>query len=1745
MADSLVEIALQFKVGDLSAQMEEFKKATESTAISPKIKADITLIVEQFKTIIEEAQKQMAAGTLDPSSLGLSKLVGNIETLYRNLAKQAGISISDEMKRLQQEAVTISDKINTQATKIKDAADAQKGLTPEKLKAEAKATTGFTGQAIGAGSIKEATSQLNKYLELEKAGSKQKGLPKKIAFYKELISLYKKAEKTIASSNKKEANAKELLAKYEKDLLANKKAQAKEAKKYSGVETKEMKQLAKIISKVTGVKMNALQITKMLTGETKRQTKASRDASKANTEEGKGLTQKAAAAFSYYLVFNQLKRVFNDTLRTIKQLDKAMTDASIVTSMNRKEAWALLGSYQQLAKNTGLATSEIATTVTQFLRQGRSVKDAMILTEIAAKSAKVAGISADEAVNYLTSAVNGFGLAAKQSEMIADKFASIAAQSATSFEELAIAMSKVSPTARSVGVSVDFMMGVIAKGIETTREAPENIGTAFKTIFARMREITDIGKAMDDGMDANRVEKALASVDVQLRDATGQFRNLETVLMEVGEKWETLTSVEQAYLATTLAGSRQQPRLLAIFNDFARTKELIEISSQSTGELANQHVQYMMGSEAALNNLTTAWQAFTMSFVDLEIIIDVVHMFTGALETVTRVIQSKGDASDWMKTILLGLAAAYIMLTSKKLVDLAITKLATIATHKSNAALFAKKKITILTATQLKKLTLQQKLKYISDLAGTISAKGMAGAFLAQAGAAVKAGLAMGFLLIKLLPLVAIGVLVAKVIGNINEGINDSGKNASFFAKQVAETNSQLSKLNSKDREVKKIADRFDLLAKKTAKSVEELNEMNDLAKELQSVEIDERKFDLTRKDEITGRIILDTKAVEEYENYINERRDSLLQRNMATFRAAIAKDLEGVLDNATLMNIFQEMGLKFGEAFIEGLKTAEGGLSVEVEENLTDALANLSEVLTPDLLTAPMTGLRFDTSNMNDNIKELFKDKIFATRVEAEKFVQDALDAGEINQSEYDTIMGRGNASGAGEGLLIGGGVGTVVGGIIGGIIGSFGGPVGTAAGAAIGAAIGAGTGALIGADFGDKLNEIEYTGIDEARMEHVVDNVMSAFTVGFKKLDETLFDINNNLDLSPLEKTEAILSATAQGYVDTVAEIDRKVEQGILSASEREVAIKAVGATMQDAAILNDLINNKNISVSVIAKMTVDLNIEDIEKIFNEMQKELDESDLSYEIKTYSCGVEQTFSVTDTERKESLMKQYESVLGDLFSNTADGVEAGFIKLKAYVDSLVAAGVLTAEEGARLVVSLANKIKTLSLDDAAKMLKDQLDLVKEISGLANKISTGDFSTFAKLVETFGLDIAKGVLSKDTEALETFFEAQNSLIRDQIRESIKKIEGAAFALNRLPNAIEEQQILGLEYLIVLYDTISVHEQLRNFRLAEAEQILKRMNDTLSLQEKFSALGLTGGVFDMFTEMADQYYNEGLGWLITQVEDDLALLNDQFNEDGFFMDPENLGLGQAAIDNAMNSLTRLIDGVTAAYNRQKKEIEERYKTEISAIKDGNSERWSQIDYTNKLGEAEEKIIDARRKLMGLAISGVSRGTLEQSQKELKKLQEERQKMIEQKMVDEATKQMEIDMDKELIKTQQQLTSVLDSLIEEMNLLRNVFLRNEAPIVDPGDGPFVEDKKQTFVFEPPAQAALDNVTISNNEVVKTNIRLIDSIDHLASVMGRPTPQPTPTTGGGGGNSSGVPTPRSGGAGSGGLVIVEEFY
>ena len=82
---------------------------------------------------------------------------------------------------------------------------------------------------------------------------------------------------------------------------------------------------------------------------------------------------------------------------------------------------------EKLAKETGFTTTQVAELTTEYLKQGRTLRDSITLAEAAAKAARIAGISSAESVTYLTAAINGFSLAADDAMMVSDKFAALAA----------------------------------------------------------------------------------------------------------------------------------------------------------------------------------------------------------------------------------------------------------------------------------------------------------------------------------------------------------------------------------------------------------------------------------------------------------------------------------------------------------------------------------------------------------------------------------------------------------------------------------------------------------------------------------------------------------------------------------------------------------------------------------------------------------------------------------------------------------------------------------------------------------------------------------------------------------------------------------------------------------------------------------------------------------------------------------------------------------------------------------------------------------------------------------------------------------------------------------------------------------------------------------------------------------------------------------------------------------------------
>lgn len=345
---------------------------------------------------------------------------------------------------------------------------------------------------------------------------------------------------------------------------------------------------------------------------------------------------RAIKQFSIFAtVIRTLKSAALEAKKTIEELDKSITDQAMVTGKTRKEVYNLLRQYQVLAKELGSTSKEVAGVATEYLRQGKTVSESLELTQAAISAAKVASISASDSINYLTTALNGFQLASDQAMKVSDKFAAIAATSATNYEELAVALSKVASQANLAGMSIDYTTALLAKGIETTREAPETIGTALKTVIARMREMTDYGATLEGDTDVNNVETQLAYVGIALKDANGELRSTQDVLDDLGKKWDTLNSNQQASIAKALAGTRQQSRLIAMMSDYERVTELQQVAERSNGATMAQMEKYSDSLEAAINRVTASWEKFITSITNSDFIIGFVNQLAKAVENLS------------------------------------------------------------------------------------------------------------------------------------------------------------------------------------------------------------------------------------------------------------------------------------------------------------------------------------------------------------------------------------------------------------------------------------------------------------------------------------------------------------------------------------------------------------------------------------------------------------------------------------------------------------------------------------------------------------------------------------------------------------------------------------------------------------------------------------------------------------------------------------------------------------------------------------------------------------------------------------------------------------------------------------------------------------------------------------------------------------------------------------------------------
>ena len=350
-------------------------------------------------------------------------------------------------------------------------------------------------------------------------------------------------------------------------------------------------------------------------------------------------------------VMNTFTQNVQSAFQYVQSLEKSLTNIRIVTGDSTEKMAQFADQANRSAQELGRSTLDYTKASLTFYQQGLNDQDVQTRTEATLKAQNITG-AGQQMADYLTSVWNGYKVANEEAELYVDKLAAVADSSASDMSQLAIAMSKVASTANAMGVDVDQLNAQIATVVATTRQAPESVGTAFKTIYTRMN---DIKTGSDEAeISLGRYSGTMASLGFNVLDATGHLRDTGQVMEQIGGRWQDLTREQQIYLAQTMGGQRQVNQLMALFDNWTTYSELLNTSLESEGTLTEKNARYMESLGAKMEQLGAAGERVKASLVTADMINPVLTSLTGATNLLGLFIESIGGGT----SALLGLSSA-------------------------------------------------------------------------------------------------------------------------------------------------------------------------------------------------------------------------------------------------------------------------------------------------------------------------------------------------------------------------------------------------------------------------------------------------------------------------------------------------------------------------------------------------------------------------------------------------------------------------------------------------------------------------------------------------------------------------------------------------------------------------------------------------------------------------------------------------------------------------------------------------------------------------------------------------------------------------------------------------------------------------------------------------------------------------------------------------------------------------------
>lgn len=342
-------------------------------------------------------------------------------------------------------------------------------------------------------------------------------------------------------------------------------------------------------------------------------------------------------------IFQSITNDLSRSVEYVKSLDTSLNNIRIVTGASNDNMREFAKTANTAAKSLGSSTVSFTDAAQLFAQNGFNEEDYTRLAEITQKVANVTQQDTTTVSEQITSLMEGYHMSIDEVEDSLSGMSVVAAASASDLEELATAEQKVASTASTLGVSQEQLTAQIGTIVSVTRQAPESVGNALRTMYARIADLK-MGDTLEDGVSLGKVSQQLSDIGIQVLDETGSLRNLGDVLEELQDKWGDLSNAQQVALGTTLAGKYQLNPFMALMENADMYQNQYKMMTESAGALDEQQSVYMDSIQARMQSLQTAGEGIINSLFDPDDVKPFISELTNVLNLIQQVVDALGGA---------------------------------------------------------------------------------------------------------------------------------------------------------------------------------------------------------------------------------------------------------------------------------------------------------------------------------------------------------------------------------------------------------------------------------------------------------------------------------------------------------------------------------------------------------------------------------------------------------------------------------------------------------------------------------------------------------------------------------------------------------------------------------------------------------------------------------------------------------------------------------------------------------------------------------------------------------------------------------------------------------------------------------------------------------------------------------------------------------------------------------------------